>query len=138
MFSAPSLSCQSSSLHTQLHNTWFIKLNSFWYWVILPQEGENKIYCIYETLPVSFIRGRNIWRMSPLAHLQYSYEKQRVNSEYAWRSRYAHDLPCLLGRVAKVVCVWECLQAVVDFYRPLNWKIGKDPILWCKWTCIPQ
>lgn len=92
----------------------------------------------FKNPPVSLIRGRNIWRKTPLAHLQNSNEKQWVNSKYAWRNFNTHDLCCALGGVAEVVCVWKCTYMVVESYRALNCEIREDPISWSKWTCIPQ
>ena len=91
-----------------------------------------------DNILVSLIRGRGIRRMTPLAHLQYSDEKKRVNSK---KSRRKCDAPYLLSAlcgIAEVVCVWKGLQMAVESYGTLNCKVRQDPITRCEWSRIPQ
>jgi len=81
-----------------------------------------------ENIPVSLIRGRDIWRMTPLTHLQYSYKKQWVDAKYARRNCDTQYLPSTPGSIAEVICIWKGLQTAVESRGPLNCKIRKDPV----------
>lgn len=66
--------------------------------------------------------------MAPLAHLQDSDKKHRVDSKYARRNCHTHDLPSSLGSIAEIECIREGIQMVVESYGPLYCKIWEDPI----------
>jgi len=62
---------------------------------------------IKKSIPVPFIRGWNIWRMTPLAHLQDSDEKQWMDSKNARRNCDTHDSRSPLSSIAEVECIRE-------------------------------
>lgn len=83
---------------------------------------------LFESTPVAFVRWRNIWRVTPLAHLQYPNEEQWMDSKYTRRNCDAHNLPSPLGSITEIVCVGESLQMAIELHRSLNGKVRENPI----------
>lgn len=138
VLSAPSLSCQSSSLHTQIIEFWenpycMFCLNFIWFIVKLKKALGRTFF-----LPITLIRGRDIRRMTPQTHLKHSQEQHRVNSQKFWRECETHDLAGVLGGITEVVGVRECLKGLVESDGALNCEIWKDPILCSERTWMPQ
>lgn len=89
-------------------------------------------------IPVAFVRRKHIWRMTPLAHLKHSNEKQRVYPKYAGRDRETKQLCCTPCSIAEIICIRECPQLTVNSRCALDCKVREDPISWREWSCIAQ
>lgn len=117
VFSAPSLSHQSSSLKNEFFNEIKHKFIKF-----------TTIFLSDMSQPVALERGRNIWWVLPLTHLQDSDEKQRVDSLNVGRDSKTHEVFSTFCCVTKVVGTRKGVKTAVETHSSLDCKIWKDPV----------